>query len=113
MFRLLVCAGGTGGGVYPALAVAAALHDRAEVIWVGGQAGMEADLGKGAGLSFQAIPPAGGQGAGVPGSAVRASLLPQENRPSRGALGLDPAVRAVLVFGGSLGARSINLALWA
>ncbi|NOR90130.1 MAG: UDP-N-acetylglucosamine--N-acetylmuramyl-(pentapeptide) pyrophosphoryl-undecaprenol N-acetylglucosamine transferase, partial [Anaerolineales bacterium] len=42
MLRLLVSAGGTGGGVYPALAVIAELSEKAEVLWVGGQGGMEA-----------------------------------------------------------------------
>src|SRR3989304_633892 len=65
MFRLLVCAGGTGGGVYPALAVAAALHDRAEVVWVGGRGGMEAELVKRAGRAFEAIPAAGLHGVGL------------------------------------------------
>ena len=65
MFRLLVCAGGTGGGVYPALAVVAALHDRAEVVWVGGEAGMESELVERAGLPFEAIPAAGVHGVGL------------------------------------------------
>ncbi|TXI24693.1 MAG: UDP-N-acetylglucosamine--N-acetylmuramyl-(pentapeptide) pyrophosphoryl-undecaprenol N-acetylglucosamine transferase, partial [Nitrosomonas sp.] len=37
--RLLICAGGTGGGVYPALAVYEALknrHPNVETLWVGG-----------------------------------------------------------------------------
>ena len=52
--RLLICAGGTGGGVYPALAVLEALkdeqaapgspHEKDDVLWVGGIGGMEADL---------------------------------------------------------------------
>ena len=42
--RLLICAGGTGGGVYPALAVLQSMQDKAEVLWVGGEGGMEAQL---------------------------------------------------------------------
>jgi len=49
----------------------------------------------------------------VTGYPVRPELVPQDKQPARKALGLDPAVPAVLVFGGSLGARSINQALWA
>ena len=61
--RLLVCAGGTGGGVYPALSVLQALGDRAQaVLWVGGQGGMEADLVRRAGVPFRAIPAAGVHG---------------------------------------------------
>ena len=43
--RLLICAGGTGGGVYPALATWLALNENlpyeVEVLWVGGEGGME------------------------------------------------------------------------
>ena len=70
--RLLICAGGTGGGVYPALAVLQALEsDSSTVLWVGGEDGMEANLvmkssklatGK---LSFASIPAAGVHSVGV------------------------------------------------
>jgi UDP-N-acetylglucosamine--N-acetylmuramyl-(pentapeptide) pyrophosphoryl-undecaprenol N-acetylglucosamine transferase len=42
--RLLIAAGGTGGHIYPALAVATALRRRAEpteLVWVGGRRGLE------------------------------------------------------------------------
>jgi len=45
--RLLICAGGTGGGVYPALAVHNAFLSRnaeTEMLWVGGEGGMEEAL---------------------------------------------------------------------
>jgi undecaprenyldiphospho-muramoylpentapeptide beta-N-acetylglucosaminyltransferase len=63
--RLLICAGGTGGGVYPALAVHSALtsqHANVETLWVGGESGMEADLVKRAGLPYRSIPAAGVHG---------------------------------------------------
>jgi UDP-N-acetylglucosamine--N-acetylmuramyl-(pentapeptide) pyrophosphoryl-undecaprenol N-acetylglucosamine transferase len=67
--RLLICAGGTGGGVYPALTILQALKMRAEqqsaeltTLWVGGIGGMEADLVSRAGVSFRAIPAAGVHG---------------------------------------------------
>jgi UDP-N-acetylglucosamine--N-acetylmuramyl-(pentapeptide) pyrophosphoryl-undecaprenol N-acetylglucosamine transferase len=72
--RLLICAGGTGGGVYPALAVHQALSDPDEsllpqdgltTLWVGGRGGMEADLVKRAGIAFEAIPAAGVHGVGL------------------------------------------------
>ncbi|MCC7118495.1 MAG: UDP-N-acetylglucosamine--N-acetylmuramyl-(pentapeptide) pyrophosphoryl-undecaprenol N-acetylglucosamine transferase [Anaerolineales bacterium] len=83
--RLLICAGGTGGGVYPALAVHEALklkveklHDAGsnlppstfkpfnlETLWVGGAGGMEEELVKRAGIPFQAIPAAGVHGVGL------------------------------------------------
>jgi len=86
--RLLVCAGGTGGGVYPALAVLQTLQaglqkgykreskagqflataspqPTASVLWVGSVGGMEADLVKRSGTPFQAIPAAGVHGVGL------------------------------------------------
>ncbi|MGC8856784.1 MAG: undecaprenyldiphospho-muramoylpentapeptide beta-N-acetylglucosaminyltransferase [Anaerolineae bacterium] len=75
--RLLICAGGTGGGVYPALAVLEPLRSRdaaLEVLWVGGEGGMEEGLVKRAGITFASIPAAGVHGVGLralPGNLVR------------------------------------------
>ncbi len=72
--RLLVSAGGTGGGVYPALAVVAALDKGADVLWIGGEGGMESQLVKRAGIPFESIPAAGVHGVGLrklPGNAWR------------------------------------------
>ena len=80
--RLLICAGGTGGGVYPALTVLAELGGDADaVLWVGGENGMEADLVKRQNIPFTAIPAAGVHGVGLRGYRViccnwRAALLP-------------------------------------
>ncbi len=66
--RLLICAGGTGGGVYPALAVYQALSTKypgAKTLWVGGQGGMEAELVKREGIPFDSIPAAGLHGVGL------------------------------------------------
>ncbi len=72
--RLLICAGGTGGGVNPALAVLRALETLVEqnaqsdplvTLWVGGIGGMEADLVKRAGVAYEAIPAAGVHGVGL------------------------------------------------
>jgi undecaprenyldiphospho-muramoylpentapeptide beta-N-acetylglucosaminyltransferase len=82
--RLLICAGGTGGGVYPALSVLKQLMsqkpeltqefqanaeqvspEELHVLWVGGSGGMEADLVKREGIRFEAIPAAGLHGVGV------------------------------------------------
>lgn len=68
----MISAGGTGGGVYPALAVAkawleagAARPDRpAELLWLGTRDGIESDLVPRAGLPFQAIRAAGLHGVG-------------------------------------------------
>jgi len=85
--RLLICAGGTGGGVYPALAVLQAMRNNEsrarderlrpgaivhDLLWIGGQGGMEADLVSKAGVSFKEIPAAGVHGVGwraLPGNA--------------------------------------------
>lgn len=63
--RLLICAGGTGGGVYPALAVHDVLTSRVpdvKTLWVGGEGGMEESLVKRHGIPFQSIPAAGVHG---------------------------------------------------
>jgi UDP-N-acetylglucosamine--N-acetylmuramyl-(pentapeptide) pyrophosphoryl-undecaprenol N-acetylglucosamine transferase len=66
--RMLICAGGTGGGVYPALAVHSALMAKIptiDTLWVGGEGGMEEPLVKRQGIQFQAIPAAGVHGVGM------------------------------------------------
>ena len=64
--RLLVSAGASGGGIYPALAVVQALGDSPEaILWVGGERGMETDLVTRAGIPFKAIPAAGVHGTGL------------------------------------------------
>jgi undecaprenyldiphospho-muramoylpentapeptide beta-N-acetylglucosaminyltransferase len=66
--RLLVCAGGTGGGAFPALAVLQALrarHADVETLWVGSRGGMERELVKRAGIPFESIPAAGLHGVGI------------------------------------------------
>jgi UDP-N-acetylglucosamine--N-acetylmuramyl-(pentapeptide) pyrophosphoryl-undecaprenol N-acetylglucosamine transferase len=65
MLRLLVSAGGTGGGVYPALAVVEALVDKVEVLWIGGEDGMEVSLVGRIGIPLKTIPAAGVHGVGV------------------------------------------------
>jgi UDP-N-acetylglucosamine--N-acetylmuramyl-(pentapeptide) pyrophosphoryl-undecaprenol N-acetylglucosamine transferase len=63
--RLLICAGGTGGGVYPALAVLQAIQDDAEVLWIGVEGGMETGLVERSGIPFRTIPAAGVHGVGL------------------------------------------------
>ena len=53
---ILVMAGGTGGHVYPALAVARALQARSrDVVWLGTQAGLEARIVPAAGIDIEWI----------------------------------------------------------
>ena len=64
--RLLICAGGTGGGVYPAVAVLQALDlKEVDVLWVGSQDGMEAELVKRQNVPYASIPSAGVHGVGL------------------------------------------------
>jgi undecaprenyldiphospho-muramoylpentapeptide beta-N-acetylglucosaminyltransferase len=60
--RLLICAGGTGGGVYPALAVLQAIQGSVEVLWIGAESGMEIRLIERAGIPLKVIPAAGVHG---------------------------------------------------
>ncbi|MFL5755279.1 MAG: UDP-N-acetylglucosamine--N-acetylmuramyl-(pentapeptide) pyrophosphoryl-undecaprenol N-acetylglucosamine transferase [Chloroflexota bacterium] len=56
--RLLIAGGGTGGHIYPALAVARSLSarpDGAEVSWLGGHRGLEATLVPAAGIPLQRL----------------------------------------------------------
>lgn len=60
--KVLVCAGGTGGGVYPALAVLMNLKNKypdTQPLWVGGIGGMESDLVRREGIPYEEIPAAG------------------------------------------------------
>ncbi|TLN01958.1 hypothetical protein FDZ74_15525, partial [bacterium] len=73
--RLLICAGGTGGGVYPALAVLQTLgNENVTVLWVGAERGMEAELVQRQGVPFTTIPAAGVHGVGLsalPGNIIK------------------------------------------
>jgi len=59
--RFVVTGGGTGGHIYPALAIARGLKDRfgAEVFYIGGTRGLEAEIVPREGLPFHAIHLAG------------------------------------------------------
>lgn len=76
--RLVVSGGGTGGHIYPALAVAVAVRELepgSEVLYVGTADGLEADIVPREGLPFRAIPSRGliGRGPlGAPGAGLTA-----------------------------------------
>jgi len=56
--RFIITGGGTGGHVYPALAIARGLGERypgAEMLYIGTKKGLEADIVPRSGLSFRAI----------------------------------------------------------
>jgi UDP-N-acetylglucosamine--N-acetylmuramyl-(pentapeptide) pyrophosphoryl-undecaprenol N-acetylglucosamine transferase len=56
--RLLIAGGGTGGHIYPALAVARSLRarpDAPELAWLGGHRGLEAGIVRAAGIRFDRL----------------------------------------------------------
>lgn len=68
MKRLVLTTGGTGGHIFPALAVAEAVRDvlpECEIVFVGGEYGPERELATQAGLSFVALPARGVLGRGL------------------------------------------------
>ena len=72
--RLLICAGGTGGGVYPALTVTERVSDDTDILWVGSEGGMEAELVARANLPYRGIRAAGVHGVSLkqlPGNLVK------------------------------------------
>ena len=61
--RVIISGGGTGGHIYPALALLDTLkarHDDLEVLYIGTENGLEADLVPRAGIPFKSIRIAGG-----------------------------------------------------
>lgn len=71
--RVLVCAGGTGGGIYPALAAVSELEaqglDREQVLWVGTRGEMEERLVPAADIRLETI-----KGGAVVGVSLRKSI---------------------------------------
>lgn len=68
MTRVLIMAGGTGGHVFPALAVAEELRSAgAEVLWMGTPEGIEARVVPAAGIAFEQVRIGGLRGKGVLG----------------------------------------------
>jgi UDP-N-acetylglucosamine--N-acetylmuramyl-(pentapeptide) pyrophosphoryl-undecaprenol N-acetylglucosamine transferase len=63
--RLWIAAGGTGGHVYPALAVVERIKGQSEILWIGGQGGVEESLVARASIPFIAIPAGGLHGVAV------------------------------------------------
>ena len=63
---MLICAGGTGGGVYPAMTVLKELGlDKNSVLWVGSRGGMEETLVMRREIPYTSIPAAGVHGVGL------------------------------------------------
>lgn len=67
--RVMIMAGGTGGHVYPALAVARELMDRGnEVVWMGTRKGLEARVVPAAGIPVEWLAVEGVRGKGIKGA---------------------------------------------
>ncbi|HJD96268.1 undecaprenyldiphospho-muramoylpentapeptide beta-N-acetylglucosaminyltransferase [Mailhella massiliensis] len=77
-FRIIITTGGTGGHIFPALAVVEALrkkHPDVEVLFVGGLYGPEKDLASRAGVPFRGLPVRGFLGRGVKALSAGAAML--------------------------------------
>ena len=71
MERVILTTGGTGGHIFPALAVAEEIrrrYPRAMLLFMGGKFGMEADIAVNAGLDFVGLPVRGVMGRGLRGA---------------------------------------------
>ncbi len=77
MQKIILTTGGTGGHIFPALAVAEALHRNnpdTEVLFVGSHYGPEKDLVSRAGIAFEGLPVRGFLGRGVKALAAGARM---------------------------------------
>ena len=113
MRRVIVAAGGTGGGVYPALAVADALHREqpdVDICFVGSTDGIERELVARVGLPYEGLSAGPLHGVGVGCMVVSAVKL------ARGfvqALGLLRRLRPGAVFTtGGWASVPVTLAAW-
>ena len=104
--RIYVTGGGTGGHVYPAVAVAEALHAACdelgrtlELLWVGAEGGMEADLVAREGIAFRGLEAGALRGSGPLGMVRGGQRLARGTRQARGLL-REARPDAILATGG-------------
>lgn len=108
---VLIMAGGTGGHVFPGLAVAAELKARAvPVVWLGANGGMEADLVPRHGVEFEGIEVRGVRGKGLLGWLALPFRMWRSLRQARAVL-RRRRPRSVVSFGG-YAAGPGGLAAW-
>ena len=101
MERLLLTTGGTGGHIFPALAVAEALRalpPQARILFVGSDYGPEARLAAAAGLDFAGLPVRGFVGRGIRAVGAAARMLAAAGRALAVVRRFRP--QAVAGFGG-------------
>jgi UDP-N-acetylglucosamine--N-acetylmuramyl-(pentapeptide) pyrophosphoryl-undecaprenol N-acetylglucosamine transferase len=108
---VLICAGGTGGHVFPGLAVAGELRRRGvRVVWLGTPTGMEVRLVGDAGIEFHAVGVRGLRGKGALGLPV---TLVRALRAVWGSLRLLRRIRPDVVLGmGGYVSGPCGLAAW-
>lgn len=109
--NIVLTTGGTGGHIFPALAVAEALRDlepTAAVVFVGGTYGPEARMAHGAGIPFVGLPVRGVVGRGLRGMVGAARLAVSTLAAVPLLRSLKPAV--VVGFGGYAGFPAVAAA---
>lgn len=110
--RVMILAGGTGGHVYPALAVARELLDQGhEVVWMGTQAGLEARVVPAAGIPVEWLAVTGLRGKGLTSKLAAPFMLLRALRQS-GAILRKVRPKVVLGMGGFVSGPGGLMARW-
>lgn len=110
--RVLMMAAGTGGHVFPALAVASLLKERGAIVhWLGTPTGMENDLVKPQGYDFHAIQMQGLRGKGVGRLLKLPSTLTKAILQAKKVM-IDNDIDVVVGFGGYVTAPGGLAAKW-
>ncbi len=113
MKRIILTTGGTGGHIFPALAVAEEIRRRwpdASILFVGGKYGPEGDMAAQAGLSFAGLPVRGFLGRGLKMVGAGLGML----RALTTAVAIMRRVKphAVVGFGGYAAFAAVTAARW-
>lgn len=101
MERVILTTGGTGGHIFPALAVAEEIRRRypsATLLFMGGSYGMEADIAVSAGLDFFGLPVRGVMGRGIRGVGAALGMAKAVTKAAGVIRKMKP--QAVIGFGG-------------
>lgn len=110
--RIILTTGGTGGHIFPALAVAEAIrrqHPDAEILFIGGLYGPEKELVEKAGIAFVGLPVRGFIGRGLKALSAFAAMSTSIGQAMRVVRAFRP--HAVMGFGGYAAFASV-FAAW-